>query len=199
MSRKVLMSVVACFAFAAAAAGQAAEIAKTDALVRGVEAVQKKHKGPELVFADVSDQEATEPKWQKFASEKELDKFRERSETYSIAYCWRRGGKFALATFTFFSGSGDWTNYVSYYYRPNGTLAKVDVEYRTFYGDLILEQDVYFNTAGKQIKKTQRVLDLRSHKPVKQTKEIREQVRSMAEEIDFFKSTSKLPFAKLLK
>lgn len=184
---------------APASFAQNAENAKIDALVRSIDRVVKKTKSPELVFAEISDTGSTKDDWHKFASEAALEKHRKTSETYSIAYCWRKGGKLAAANFTLFSASGDWTKYVNSYYRPDGTLAKVAVDYRTFHGDIILEQDLYFNTKGDRIKKVQRVLDLQTHKPKKVTRDIRESAESMAKEVDYYKSTSTLPFAKLLK
>lgn len=198
MIRNLLIAALILTAAVGVAIAQPREVSKIDALVKSTDAIIK-HKGPELIFADVADQESSDADWRKFASEKELEKHRESSETYSIAYVWRSAGKVAAANFTLFSGSGDWANYVHYYYRPDGTLAKVEVDYRTFYGDLILEQNIYFAADGRQIKKTQRVLDLTTHKPKRLTKSVREQAASMAKEVDFFRSTSALPFAKLLK
>ena len=68
---------------------KSAEVKNIDAYCKTVDAVRLKGKSPELVFADVSDYNDSgkdKPNWRKFASEKTLDKFREKSETYSIAY-----------------------------------------------------------------------------------------------------------------
>ena len=179
------------------ALAQAGEIAKIDAIQRNVERMAKLR--PDLIFADVAGESSTAGDWKKFSSEKALEAHRETSETYSIAYAWRSGGKVAGVTFTLFSPSGDWTKYVHSYYRPDGSLAKSKVDYRTFYGDLIVEQDIYFNKAGKVIKQRDRVLDLTTHKPKKIGPDMREHVASMKKEIDHHMSTSKLPFAKLIK
>ena len=182
------------------ALSQVSEVRKIDRLVRSIDASLKNKKSAELVFADVADPESEGPeKWQSFASEKALDKHRETSETYSIAYCWRQNGKLAKSNFTLFSESGDWTKYVFHYFRTDGTLAKAAIDYRTFEGDIILLQDIYFNSKGKIITTTNKVLDLTSHKPKKMTRGIREEVAQLQQETDYYKSVSKLPFAKLIK
>lgn len=178
--------------------GQVSEVPKIDAMVRSIDKISK-GKGAELVFADTRREDSSKAVWKKFPSEKALDKHRETAETYSIAYCWRKDGRLAAANFTLFSPSGDWAKYVYSYYRPTGTLAKAAVDYRTFNGDFILEQDIYFNESGKEIKRTERFLDLQTHKPKKLSKSYRENAQQMAKEVDYYKTTSKLPFAKLLK
>lgn len=179
--------------------GQTAEIKKIDTLVKTIDRGLKK--APQLVFADVSDYTSNDPeKWKKFASEAALEKYRETTaEAYTIAYCWRKRGKFAKSNFTFFSPSGDWAKYVYQYFRPDGTLAKAEIDYRTFEGDMILLQDVYFDQKGRKIKTTTKYLDLRSRKPKKISKEFREEAAQMQKETDYYKTVSKLPFAKLLK
>ena len=195
----VAASVIALIA--ASTFAQTAEVGKIDALVKTIDARLKKKKSPELVFADTSDYETDAPeKWEKFASEDALDKHRESTgETYSIAYCWRDRGNLAKSNFTLFSPSGDWAKYVFHYFRTDGTLAKAAIDYRTFNEDMILMQDVYFDARGKVIKTTYKVLDLRTHKPKKITKDIRMATGEMRKETDYYKSVSKLPFAKLLK
>jgi len=173
-----------------------AEIAIIDTYCNGGDALTKKAKKPDLIFADTSDytKQKAKPKWQKFASEKSLEKFREKSETYSIAYNWRRDGKIVASNFTNFSGSGDWAMYIFHCYRADGTLARVRSELRTFYGDYIVTQTRYFNGRGKQISKSLKYQDLTTKKPKKPTSE---NDQYFTDE-DIFKTTAKLPFAKLI-
>jgi hypothetical protein len=171
------------------------EIKNTDAYVRSLSALRRK--SPDLIFADVADYDAKRGKWQTFPSEKALEKHREKSETYSIAYVWKKAGKVAATNFTIFSPSGDWTRYVYSYYRPDGTLSRADIDYRTFYGDLMVLQKYYFDPAGKVIKKTTSVLDLMTKKPKKRGTEFSSQAELMTGE--FYTRTSKLPFASMIK
>jgi hypothetical protein len=178
--------------------GQAlkAEITSVDAYCKGIDALTKKAKRPDLIFADTSDNtdQNSKPKWRKFPSEKSLEKFREKSETYSIAFNWRRDGKIVASNFTNFSGSGDWAMYIYHCYRVNGKLARVRSELRTFYGDYIVTQTRYFNTRQKQISKTVKYQDLTSHKP----KEASHENDRYFTNDDIFKTTAKLPFADLI-
>lgn len=175
-----------------------ATVATIDAYCKTVDALTKKSKEPHLIAADTSDYENANAtaKWQKFATEKELEKFRETTETYSIAMNWKKNGKIVASNFTLFSPSGDWAKYVFQYFREDGTLAKVKVDYRTFMGDLIILQDIYFNAAGKLLKKTNRFEDLTTHKPKKVKKDSYDP--GMLNEVDYYKTTRKLPFAKLI-
>ena len=184
-------------AMALSASAQTAEIKTIDAYCKTVDALTKKTKSPELVFADVSDYEANaKAKWQRFASEKALDKHREKTEAYTIAYAWRKNGKIAASNFTYFSPSGDWTKYVFSYFREDGTLAKAAIDYRTFQGDLIVLQDLYFDKSGKLLKKKTRFRDLSTNKPKKATKDF--MGASDLSETDYYKTTKKLPFAHLI-
>jgi hypothetical protein len=175
--------------------GSAAEIKAIDTYTKKIDAFVKRNKAPQLVFADTASQTSTRSKWRQFASEKALDAFRAKSETYEIAYCWKQTGSVVEVSTTLFSGSGDWVNYVYHYFRPDGTLAKVESDFRTFYGDLIVEQEFYYNTGGKQLKKAVRYRDLKTRKFKKV--DLKSDPVSLSK-FDVYKTAKKLPFAHLL-
>lgn len=186
--------------FVFAQANKKAEIKRIDAYEKTVEALTKNSKSPQLIFADASDyNENAKPKWRKFASEKALEKFRETSETYTIAYNWQKNGKIVASNFTLFSPSGDWAKYVFHYFREDGSLAKVESELKTFYGDLIVLQNIYFDNKGRILKKTLAYKDLQTGKPKKPAKDSFDASSSFINETDYYKQTRKLPFAHLLK
>ena len=123
---------------------------------------------------------------------------RENSETYSIAYNWRTKSSITSSVLTLFSPSGDWAQYLTHYFRPDGTAAKVTTEMRTFNGDYIIIREMYFDQRGKLLKKSSKYLDLTTQKPKKPTKEM------LVENSDFFKAeyykkVSALPFYSLTK
>src|SRR5262249_40796199 len=153
----------------------------------------KKKKEPDLVFANTADYETNDPKWQKFDSIKILDKFRESQEAYSIAYNWRSKNKLAGSNFTFFSPSGDWSQYVEHYFRPNGTTAMVKAELRTFMDDCVIKQKYYFDGRGRRIKRTLAYFDLNTNKPKHRC------LGADALKFDYYASVIKLPFANLLE
>ncbi len=172
-----------------------AEIRQIDALVKKIDVQTKASK---LVFADVSDYESDAPaKWQKFASEKALEKYREKSEAYSIAYVWLNAGRVEATNFTLFSPSGDWAKYVYSYFRPDSSLARAESELRTFYGNYIAIRRQYFAKNGKMIRETVKYLDLRTRKPKKPSTDFIGD-NSAWKKADFYKTSSKLPFAHLL-
>lgn len=183
---------------AAAAAGQGrpAAIKKIDLYCKTVDALSKNGGAPELVFADTAGMNDKRSKWRRFASERALEKFRKRSETYSIAYNWRRGGRIVASNFTLFSGSGDWARYVYHCFREDGSVARVESELRTFYGDFIVIRRRYFDETGKQISTSVKYLDLTTRKPKKPDDGV---MGDDPAEVDYYKKTSKLPFARLIK
>jgi hypothetical protein len=176
-----------------------AEIKRIDAYVKTLDRFVGKKK-PHLIFADTSDyNEGSRPKWRKFASEAALEKFREGSETYTIAYNWLQNGRLVKSNFTLFSPSGDWTEYVYHDFRADGTLAHVQSEMRTFNGDLIIIQDFYFDRRGTLLKKTVKYRDLQTQKAIKPTAEFLKNRAGSSADVEYYKKVGKLPFAALLK
>ncbi len=171
------------------------EVKKIDAYAKTVDAVRKKLKKPSLIFADTADVNTDTEKWQKFASEKALEKFRDKHEVYTIAYNWKSGGKIVGSNFTLSSPSGDWAKYNFHYFRADGTLALVESDYRTFMGDFMVVRRRYFDAAGKQIHHTTKILDLKTKRPKKAPDGI---MGDDPDEVDYYLTTAKLPFANLL-
>ena len=104
---------------------------------------------------------------------------------------WTRDGKVVLAFFGFTSDSGDWYHFIKYYYRQDGTLAKIQARLNTFYGNVSVLRDRYYNATGKLLKSTRRYLDLQTHKPVTKA-------NFDDEPIPMFSTASSLPFHRLL-
>ncbi|HVF46748.1 MAG TPA: hypothetical protein VNA17_04210 [Pyrinomonadaceae bacterium] len=172
------------------------EIKGIDAYVKTVDAIRRKRKTAELIFADTSGPTDETEKWRKFPSERALERLRKQSETYSIAYNWLNGGKIVASNFTLFSPSGDWVKYVYHYFRADGTLARVESDYRTFNGDFMVVRSRYFDRMGKQIHQTAKFLDLKTRKPKDASAGV---MGDDADATDFYASVEKLPFAHLLK
>ena len=195
LSEIVLFHAVAAFAQTASVS----TIKSINAHCKTIDANQKSRKLPDLVFADTSSgyEKDENAAWRKFASVKALDKFREKSETYTVSYNWLKNGRIAVSNFTFSSPSGDWAEYIYSYYREDGTLSKAKIDYRTCRGDIIVLQDLYCNTTGKLLKKTVKYQDLTTHKPKKVEKDSFDS--GMLNEVNYYKTTKKLPFAHLLK
>ncbi len=174
---------------------QSTEVRRIDAYAKSIDSAKKKR--PDLVFADVSDYTANEKaKWRKFASEKALEKHRDRTEAYTIAYAWLGGGKIVASNFTHFSPSGDWVKYVYHHFRTDGSLARVESDYRTFNGDFMVVRRRYFNRRGKQIKSSVKFLDFKTRKSKDASSGV---MGDGPNEVGYYKAASKLPFAGLVK
>src|SRR5262249_25154969 len=143
--KAAVLLVLAIVVGASAQAKRSAQIRKIDVLARTIDRITR---GEKIIVADTADYDKPQTNWKLFESEKALDKHRETSETYTIAFNWRRRENIAASNFTLFSPSGDWTKYVFQYFRPDGTLALVRSELRTFFGEFIVKEDRYFDSRG---------------------------------------------------
>jgi hypothetical protein len=172
------------------------DVKNIDAYVRSVDAYVKSHKSPNMVFADTADASDSKSKWKKFASEKALEDYRKKTETYEICYVWQRSGTISETSGTMFSPSGDWVEYIYHYFRADGTLAKVESDFRSFNGNIIIERSLYFDRKGKQIKTATQYRDLKTRKFKKPDSAAN--FASSMNKLDVYKTTKKLPFAHLL-
>lgn len=175
---------------------RAQEIRSIDKLVKRIDGVIRTKRKPDSVFADLP--KGSAPRWRKFSSAKALETYRLRNEVYSIFYNYHDRGRIALAVLTVSSQSGDWVNYVNYYFRADGTIAKIASEYRTFVGDYVALRNIYFDRKGKVLRRTVRYLTLRGRVSTKPTAdELRDNGPMMR--ITIYASVRKLPFAKLIR
>jgi hypothetical protein len=198
---KVLIASVLIAIFALAGYSQsktAAVVRKIDLYSRSVDQIMKRRKAPDLIIADVSDHDTDEPKWQIFKSEKELETFRETAETYTIANNWRNRGTLVSSLFTSFSPSGDWAKYVTHYFRPDGSAAKITTEMRTFNGEYIIIRNMYFDAKGKLLRKSSQYRDLVTKKPKKPTAEMLDE-NSEFYKAKYYKKVNLLPFYSMTK
>jgi hypothetical protein len=181
---------------ASAQGKNAAEIRRIDTLARTIDRIAKNDR-KKIIIADTADFDQKKADWKLFESEKALDAFREKTETYTVAFNWLRNGKVIASNFTLFSPSGDWTKYVFHYFRPDGSLAMVKSELRTFFGEYIVREERYFDKRGRILKRSIRYLDLTTGKPKKPTKEMRDDNPSLYK-VDYYLNVKKLPFVALL-
>lgn len=173
----------------------AQETRTIDQLVKRIDRITRAKRVPDSVFADVS--QNSKPRWRRFKSAKTLETYRTRNEVYSIFYNYHDRGRIGVATLTDSSQSGDWVHYISYYFRRDGTLAKIVSDYRTFVGDYIGARNIYFDRKGKVLKRTNRYLTLRDRTPTKPTAEnLRDNGPMM--KIPIYRTVRRLPFGKLI-
>jgi len=139
------------------------------------------------VFGDVGDEQEN---WREFkgkVAKGEADP----DDLDDVAYVWLRQGKVVAVFFTFQSGSRDWGHFVTYYFREDGTLAKIHSRLNTFYGSVTAIRDQYYSASGKLLKKTARFLDI-------QTQKRKKNPNFHDEPTPVYLNVRKLPFFKLL-
>lgn len=166
------------------------EISVIDNYAGSVRNYIEKEGQPHMVIADAAYYEKTnKPVWKVFMTEADFEAAREKKDFYDIAYLWYDKGVPVAANFTYSSESGDWAQYVNYIFRPDGTVAHVKRELRTFMGDLIVERNYHISENGKILKETKSFRDLMTDKPVAEPKDF------MDMDIDLYKKVGDLPFA----
>jgi len=194
-----LLLVFVSAAIADAQSRESAGVGRIDAYCKTVDAFVKRNKQPHVVVADVSNFEKSEPNWKRFGSTRLLEKYRRNNDVFNVAYNWRKNKMTIFSAVTLSSPSGDWAKYLYLCYRDDGTLARAKSELRTFYGDFAARQSFYFDRKGKLLRKTLAFSDLISGKPVKPPGSDLEENEPYLTETNYYKSTSVLPFARLLE
>ena len=78
-----------------------------------------------------------------------------------------------------------------YYFREDGSLAKIQAQLNSFYGDISVVRDQYYDPSGRLLKTTRKFLDLRTQKPKKPEEFV-------DNPIPIYRKVTALPFRKLL-
>lgn len=174
-------------------AQNASDIASIEAYGRQMDAYTKRNARAGRLFGDTANYEdANAPaRWKEFKTKSAL----QRAEVYSAATAWLNStGELVVADFSLSSPSGDWAQFNTYYYRSDGTLAKLHSELRTFMGDIVVIRDRFYDSKGKLLQEKTRYLDLQTRKP----KKVKEgDFQDMP--IELYAKTSDLPFYALVK
>lgn len=171
------------------------EVAEIESSARGLDRYAKVNARQGRYFADLSSYEKNErARWQEFKTSKALDKAWQNGDTYTSANIWTKPTGEMIAVFTFSSPSGDWAQYMTNYYRADGTLAKSSAELRTFMGNIIRIHDRLYDTSGKLLREQTRYLDLKTRRPKRVKKD-----EFMDVEAPLYTKASGLPFYTLLK
>lgn len=139
----------------------ASVIAAIETYCRQLDAFVKEHKKQVRVWATI---DAGGKRWREFKSEKARQNADEGDNLNENAMVWVRNGKLVYAGFTFQSASRDWAHYVNYYFREDETLAKIDADLITFYGNMIVVRKRYYSEQGKLLKSSVQYLDLKTKK-----------------------------------
>ncbi len=168
-------------------------IASIQTYVRQVDAFIKLNKNRHRVFVDVEPGDDKKPDhWEEFKTAAKRKSLDDENAYDEVAFVWLKKGKLVAANFTFQSGSGDWAHFVNYYFRDDGSLAKIHTRLNTFYGDTTVEQDRYYSYDGKLVRSSTRYFDLQSHRPLRRKPNFQD------EPIPDYKTVKDLPFYRIL-
>ena len=118
--------------------------------------------------------------------------FRVQRSSFIIHHVSLRGRKVVGVNCTFQSPSRDWVHFVMYYYRPDGTLAKIHARLNTFHGNITVIREKYYSDTGKLLKESTRFFDLETKRKRKPSNDFEN------EEVPLYMKTSDLPFKDLL-
>ncbi|MBV9211515.1 MAG: hypothetical protein JOZ52_12835 [Acidobacteria bacterium] len=139
------------------------KVAEIEAYATEIDAFVKDNEKDVRIFGDTSSgTKLEEAKWHQYKDEKERQAAETGDNLNSTAYVWMRDGKVVGANFMFQSPSRDWMQYVMYYFRDDGTLAKVSSTLNTFQGGITVVRDDYYNSKGKFLKGTTHCQDLKT-------------------------------------
>lgn len=186
----LLLLLVLGFEDAIVAQTRKAQLADINSYVAEVNRFTKGNTKARRIFAVTATGDDNKSKWREFKTKREFDKLE--SFPDESAYVWTRAGKIVGANFTFTSQSGDWVHFVNYYFRVDGSLAKIAAQLNTFYGDVSIIRNQYFNSAGVRLSSSERILGIHTRKPVRKPADYVDQP------VTLFKKVADLPFYKLL-
>lgn len=176
-------------AFAQEAGGEGKTLAEVQAFVKETREWVEKQGEPHLVFADSSDySEGAKPVWKRYASMVDFQNAGEEGESYTVAYVWLKEGKVIGVNFTYSSPSGDWAHYAEHVFRPDGSVAEIRKELRTFLGDVIVVRTTVYDPAGKELKISKEFFDLENQKPIPPTDNFQDV------DVPVYKKVGEIPF-----
>ncbi len=174
-------------------------VSSIEEYTREVNRYVARHQSECRIFADVASGYAEKKEvesWQEFVTEDARSKADAGNNLNKNADVCFKGGKVIAAHFMFQSPSRDWAHFVLYYFRADGTLAKIESTLNTFYGHVSARREKYFGEDGRLLRATEHFYELGTRKKTRPGKGADEFID---EPIPVFRKVSDLPFARLLE
>ena len=133
------------------------DIAAVESYCAEVDRFTKDNPQTKRVFANIaSGINEKRDRWREFKSEEAREAAGTGDNLNDMANVWLKDRRVVVAHLTFQSPSRDWVHYVSYYFRADGTLAKIDAQLNTFYGRITAKRAKFYNVSGKLLRSTAR-------------------------------------------
>lgn len=206
MPKRLLFSLLICAAFATLTFAQTktsadkqirdAEIARIKAYCQELDDYAKRNPKLGRIFADVSSGlEGQKSRWREFKSEEERQKADTGDNLNNNANVWSKDGAVVAIYCTFQSPSRDWAHYVDYYFRKDGSLAKIHARLNTFYGNMTVIRERFYDLKGKLLSSSQQFLDLETQKEKKPGANGKEFIDQA---IPVYRTVKALPFYTML-
>ena len=151
----------------------------------------------ERILANIGPaREGGSPDWREFKTAEERSAQDTGDNRNESADVYLKEGRLVYVRFLFQSESQDWTLYVDYCFQPDGSLARVNSELRTFHGDVRVIRVVTYGSTRTVLSKKETVSDLQSGEAINERElKTREFVDNKA---PIFWSVKDLPFNALL-
>lgn len=174
-----------------------AEVAAINRYEKELDAYTKRRAKSARIFGNLASgtTEASD-KWTEFRTERARERADTGENLNENALVWLREGKPVRATFTFQSPSRDWAHFITYDYRADGTLAKQRAELNTFYGNLTVIRERFYDPAGKLLHSTDATYHLGTRRRAKPAADLAEFINRP---LPLYQSVGALPFQHLLK
>lgn len=170
-------------------------LAAITSYVKSIDQFTRLNQKRRRIFGNVAGVEDEQDKWREFKTAKQMERADEGDNLSESAFVWLKDGKVVVAKFTFTSPSGDWMHSVNYYFREDGTLAKIHAQLNTSAsseGGLSVVRDKFYGAGSKLLHTSVHYLDLKTQRRTKKQD-------FMDQAIPVYKTVRNLPFAKLLK
>jgi hypothetical protein len=173
--------------------GVQTEVRLVERYANQVERVVNNRRQPFRIFADTSSATEDSPsKWKEFRNETELDAASTGENLMEQARIWTVDQKIAGVKLMLTSPSGDWAHFVDYYFRADGSIAKIRGRLNTFYGNVSVIRSQYYSTTGKLLQSSTLYFDLTTQRRLRKPKEFFDQPVPVYLKVDH------LPFNNLL-
>jgi hypothetical protein len=173
------------------AARQKRELTAVGSYAKSIDQFTKRNARKRRIFGIVPGEEDKPDKWAEFKYVRQAVQ----ANLHDSAYVWLKNGKVVAAQFSLTNSSGDWYHYVNYYFRADGTLAKIHAQLNTFAspdGGISVVRDKFYGSNGKLLHTAIRYLDLKFQKP-------KNREEFMDQPITDYRTVRDLPFLKLLR
>jgi iron uptake system EfeUOB component EfeO/EfeM len=181
--------------FVIASQGKPSIVAQVSAIEKEVSTIKQFRSQKTSVkrfAANLIGQGEKESKWRIFKNEAELEKENIGDNIGESANVWLKNGQVVTASFTIQTESGDWIHFITYYYRKDGTLAKIEAQLNTFYGNQTVLRNRYYSQRGELLKQSDEYRNLRTKQKNKPNENF------IDEPIPNYLNVSQLPFYALV-